>query len=640
MGHGLELWVRIAACAIVLDSGGPRAATEVTSLSAQLGGFAREITDLAEPASAAIGPDGSIYVVESVANRVQVFDASGKKLFAFGEPGSQPGQLFAPQGIAIAPDGEVYVSDTENDRVQVFEPGGKPLRRIGKRGTGPGELHRPLGLAVDASKLYVADDLNHRVQVFERSGRFVASIGRFGRALGELNHPADVAVDAQGNVYVADRDNQRVQKFDAQGKALATWGEFGPYPGLFAFPSGLCLAGDRLYVADCDNHRVEVYDLAGKRIYGFGVHALRPHEGRGRMHYPCHVAVAPAGKFAIVVEGFENRCQVFGAETAESLELQRSQEQTAAAHYGSGLDCKGPLLAVAEPSTPGAVVFDVTQSQPIEITRFGSFGPGFGQFVEPSGIELELGGERAWVSDPGAYRIALFDLRRPAGAPPQYEPTLARFVKSLDLWLLHADAPDRAGSWPVEPGAMDIDREGNLFVVDAANARIAVFDRELRFSRAIGGTSAGDGALRQPTDVAHSRSGETIYVVDAQACRVQAFDKAGRPAFNFGLRGTGPGEFTSPCGIAAGRDGHVYVTDVGAHRVLKFDEKGRFIAAFGRMGLSRLEFFKPKGIAQDAQGRIFVLDYGNHRGQILTSEGGFVLAFGARLFTQPTREQR
>src|SRR5204863_7391944 len=112
-----------------------------------------------------------------------------------------------------------------------------------------------------------------------------------------------------------------------------------------------------------------------------------------------------------------------------------------AAHYGAGLDVQGDVLALVEPSTPGVLAFDLTQSEPIEITRFGVFGAGFGQFVEPIDVALEPAeapGETAWVADPGSYRIALFDLTRAPGAPLNYDPALARFVKSVDLRALVA----------------------------------------------------------------------------------------------------------------------------------------------------------------------------------------------------------
>jgi NHL repeat len=51
---------------------------------------------------------------------VQIFDATGRLLLAFGESGAAEGQFWLPTGITIADD-MVYVADSANRRVQVFE---------------------------------------------------------------------------------------------------------------------------------------------------------------------------------------------------------------------------------------------------------------------------------------------------------------------------------------------------------------------------------------------------------------------------------------------------------------------------------------------------------------------------------------
>jgi hypothetical protein len=48
------------------------------------------------------------------------------------------------------------------------------------------------------------------------------------------------------------------------------------------------------------------------------------------------------------------------------------------------------------------------------------------------------------------------------------------------------------------------------------------------------------------TDVAPSRSADTVYVLDGMNATVSAFDRAGRLLFRFGGRGDGPGEFRGP----------------------------------------------------------------------------------------------
>jgi DNA-binding beta-propeller fold protein YncE len=604
------------------------------------GGFLAEIRGLSEPASVAIDAADEIFVLESLASRVRVFDARGKELRAFGSRGSKPGELLEPRGLALAPDGEVYVSDTGNDRVEVFSGEGRFLRTFGIRGSGPSEFNQPLGLAVNAQRVFVADARNHRVQVFLRNGRYATELGRFGRGDGELDHPADVAVDAEWNAYVADADNQRVEVFDRHGEFVRGFGGFGPYAGLFMTPSGIRLRAGRLYVADRDNHRVATFDPKGELLHEFGVHALRPREGGGKLHYPNQVAVAPSGRFLAVAEAFEDRVQVFGPETAESATLQRSQEKTTASHFGSAIDCAGPTMVLLEPSAPAFLVWDVAGDEPIEISRFGHFGPKSGELVRPEGIALDRAAARAYVSDPGEGRLSVYGVARPAEPGLRYIPELVRFVKSVDFraqWEEERKAgPEAAPTWPIEPGAVAVGADGRVWLLDQSNARVVVLDAKLGFVRAFGGGRSADARLFRPTDLALSPSGEIAYVVDAADARVKAFDAAGEPLFAFGRRGDGPTDFVRPFGIAVSPDASVFVTDEGGAKVVRFDAVGRPTKVFGREGLGRVEFFKPRGASFDARGRLVVVDWGNHRGQVLTVEGEFVQAFGSRLFVQPT----
>jgi len=610
----------------------------------RFGGFQAEIRGLAEPASLAVGAGDEIFVLESLSSRIRVFDPAGTELRAFSARGSGPGELLEPQGIAVAPDGEIYVSDSGNDRVQVFSKEGRFLRSVGIRGTGQAEFNTPLGLAVDAQRVWVADSRNHRVQVFLRDGRYVAEIGRFGHGEGGLDHPADVAVDGDWNVYVADTDNQRIQVFDKHGEFVRAFGAHGPYAGLFLTPSGIRFHAGRLYVADRDNHRVQVYDELGNLEYEWGVHALRPREGGGKVHYPNQVAVAPSGRFAAVAEAFEDRVQVFGPATEASDTAQRSQEKSTGSHYGAAVDSAGPTMVLLEPSAPAFLVWSVERDEPAEISRFGAFGSKPGQLVRPEGIAIDPDARRAYVSDPGLGRLSVFEVARPVEPDLRFIPDLVHFVKAFDFRKI-AEPPAQGGEparWPIEPAALVRDGKGGLWILDAANARVVLLDDRGRIVRTIGarGSPSSPGGLFRPTDLALSPSGQVLYVVDAAAARVQAFDAEGKLLESFGRRGDGPTDFVRPFGVAVDSDANVYVSDEGGHKIVKFDAAGKPLAAFGREGLSRVEFFKPKGLAFDAGGRLVVVDWGNHRGQMLTRDGEFVRSFGARLFIQPTLRER
>ncbi len=607
-----------------------------------LGGFQAELADLAGPTGAVFAPDGRVLVAESYRDRVVVFDAERHPLAELGRRGVEPGALSDPHGLALAPSGELFVADTGNDRVSVFRLDGTFVRVIGVRGGGPGAFRSPLGVAVDAKKLYVADTGNHRVQVFDHEGHFERSFGAFGGASGELRFPHDLDVAADGRIFVADTDNHRIAVFGAAGQALFTWGVFGPFQGQLASPTCVRVQGERVHVADRDNHRIEVFDRAGKRVHGFGIHALLPHEGAGKLHYPDGLAVAPDGARMLVVEGFEDRAQFFGPITASERALTAGQERNTASHFGGALDAAGVLLAAVEPSAPGIVVYDTTLAEPVEITRWSGYGERVAQFVRPDAIELSPDARHVYVADPGNARLLDYLVDRPAGEPLKYDPALARLSLALDLRKVPELAKDDPDLVP-NPIALECAPDGHVFVLDAASQRVVEFTAELKFVGAFSpfASFGPRAASRRPIDLAVDEEGRVL-VLDELAGRVHVYDRT--PELDgfvyvsgYGAYGDGESELIRPAGIACAPDGRMWISDEARNRVLHFDAKGTFLGALGKPGLARGEFTKPRGLALDPQGRLVVLDWGNHRGQTFAPDGSFVSAFGSRAYLQVMR---
>jgi hypothetical protein len=85
----------------------------------------------------------------------------------------------------------------------------------------------------------------------------------------------------------------------------------------------------------------------------------------------------------------------------------------------------------------------------------------------------------------------------------------------------------------------------------------------------------GPGTLGSVTGVAFDGM-ERLYVLDAVNARVMVFDSVGRVVRGFGRTGGGPAEFRSPTGIAVARDGRVLVVDEGRQSYVQFDSAGRF----------------------------------------------------------------
>lgn len=120
----------------------------------------------------AVWHDGELFVADVKGCRVLVFDPqTGRLLREFGKPGKGPGQFHMPTNLAFGPEGHLYVSDTMNARVQKMDRKGRVLKVIGELGMLVGKMVRPKGIALDrAGRLYVADAAPQSVQIYDPGG--------------------------------------------------------------------------------------------------------------------------------------------------------------------------------------------------------------------------------------------------------------------------------------------------------------------------------------------------------------------------------------------------------------------------------------------------------------------------------------
>lgn len=178
--------------------------------------------DLERPTGVAVNAAGDrIYVIdrsqnENSTHRVVAYDDKGKKLFVIGQRGIGPGEFNIPVQGAVGPDGTLYVLDAGNFRVQAFDRDGKFLRTFGKTGNNIGDFVRPRGIAVDNDgNVYVTDATFGNIQLFTPTGELLLTIGAIGikDKPGRFALPGGVAVDETGRVYVTDQYFDKVDVF-------------------------------------------------------------------------------------------------------------------------------------------------------------------------------------------------------------------------------------------------------------------------------------------------------------------------------------------------------------------------------------------------------------------------------------------
>lgn len=141
---------------------------------------------------------GKVYVSDVMNHRVVVFDAARFEiLFTIPrDTQDRAAALFSPTNLALDTAHRLYVTDTGAFRVQVYDQDGHYLRSVGTHGDAPGQFAMPKGLAVDrAGMLYVVDAAMQAVQLFDKEGRLLLFFGEPGGSGFPLNLPADVSID-------------------------------------------------------------------------------------------------------------------------------------------------------------------------------------------------------------------------------------------------------------------------------------------------------------------------------------------------------------------------------------------------------------------------------------------------------------
>ncbi len=161
-----------------------------------------------------------LYITDTHRHVVEVYDLDTlKHVRTIGKRGKEEGSFNFPSHLAVGPDGKLYVTDTMNGRVQVFSPDLKLIMTIGEFGDAPGMFARPKGVAVDSENhVYVVDAAFNNVQIFNQEGQILMPFGGFGTGRGLMILPAGIAIDKDDFIYVVDSWNERLNVYEFLGK--------------------------------------------------------------------------------------------------------------------------------------------------------------------------------------------------------------------------------------------------------------------------------------------------------------------------------------------------------------------------------------------------------------------------------------
>jgi hypothetical protein len=179
------------------------------------------------------------------------------------------------------------------------------------------------------------------------------------------------------------------------------------------------------------------------------------------------------------------------------------------------------------------------------------------------------------------------------------------------------------GSTFSQPTDVAWDRAGNIYVADGVtmgggNARIAKFDKDGHFIKSWGFRGSEPGQFNSLRGIAIDAQGN-VYVADAGNKRIQVFDGEGTPKAQITNIGT-------PSAICMTTGSHQYLYSSNSNdpdtldngEIYKLELDGRVVGTFGRAGRLAKEFGTVNAIDCRSENELFVGELLNWRVQKLT----------------------
>ena len=146
-------------------------------------------------------------------HQVFKFSPEGGLLLTLGRPGGarEPNHFWQPNDVVTAPEGDINVAEghshaaTANARILRFTKDGTFRDAWGELGSDVGELMQPHALAFDSrGRLFVGDRSNNRIVILDTNWNVQATWYQFSR-------PSGIYIDRNDMIYVADSESGSVE---------------------------------------------------------------------------------------------------------------------------------------------------------------------------------------------------------------------------------------------------------------------------------------------------------------------------------------------------------------------------------------------------------------------------------------------
>ena len=568
------------------------------------------LSEIPEVSGVTEGRNGEIIVISKKENRVFIYNSKDQyqKMVDFGGRGYQDGKFKSPHGVAVTSENLVIVSC--EDKLQWFTMGGKLVHAVGGKGTEKLKFVNPTCVAISKEGyIYVIDAKNKRVQILNGDATYKSSFN-FSHLTGPKDEsPCAIAVNSEGNLYFADSKNNCIRVCSPSGELLFKLGKSGSWTerATLDSPVAITIDGeDNVFVASL--FKMSIFDKSGCLVREFGGKFNRISDlcvGRNG-----HLYVSDSGDNCVYMYEGNQPSEISNNEPSECVGILSSRRPI----FTVGPSSDEPIKILSNITEPWGVTtasngeLYIVSRKDKKVLIYDNQNYDFKEDISKLYWETTRDNEITFpmgitTCEDGCFLLNL-----------KYQ--LAKFVRDGDV-IASVGKKGRSGRGDNEfdlPNGIARGEDGRIYVVDAGNRRVQIFNPDLTYS------STGhcpDTVQRPELKKVAVNSHGSVYVTDTKNHCIHVFSRDGKYLFNFGRKGNSSdrGTLSSPAAIAIDYEDYVYVSgdDVG---VSIFDSEGNFIRAFGDRGDKPGDFRDITAMHIDHSGHLYVCESRNNRVQI------------------------
>ncbi|CAF1292333.1 unnamed protein product, partial [Rotaria sordida] len=586
-----------------------------STVGTTVAGFTRTggsgFSELRNPSSVYVTPDGILYILDNLNYRVQKW--------IYGEPlgftvaggrgsGTSLTQISAGYGLFVDNQYNVYVSEYGNHRVSMWTLGNTAsgTRVAGGNGAGTGltQLYYPWGIFVTSltNVLYIADWQNHRIQKWlygATSGTTVAGVtGSSGSTANKLYGPKAVVVDQFDYLYILDTGNKRIQRWApgaTSGVTIISSTSWNNPTGMRLGPSG------SLVLTDTNNHRVISFPIS------------------------CPITTTT---MSTTTQPLNQVCSGSSWNSAFTIMVGTGTSGTSSTQLSSpmGVFIDGSQnIYVADYLNNRIQKFVYGATVGTTVAGATTAGSAANRLNRPSAIFVDSAGVM-YIADTLNYRVQ----RWPVGSALGY--TVAVGIGDRKLHNSYVGATTGvtvagqsgiAGSWSYQlnnPTHIKFDLMGNMYVMDAGNKRIQRWSPGSTY----GVTVVSTTALLNGIGIAFDLAATPIVTVAPLAmayplpCLTGSFNNTGWKVMVGSTSNPGSTSTTLryPNDVYVDASQYIFVADSSNHRIQRFafgSTLGTTVAGTGSSGSSLSELNFPTSIFVDSSRNMYIADGFNNR---------------------------